>query len=66
MAMERHERTDTVWAQNVIISRNDQKRKTHIDEGERPAATTDDEDGQSTIYQFHLAAEATLCTVVSV
>ena len=45
MAMERQKQNEMVCAQNLIISGNDGERNNHIDDGERPAATTNDKDG---------------------
>ena len=50
--MERQKRNEMVCAHNLINSRNNEERKTRIDDGERPAGTTNDGDGQSTIYSI--------------
>ena len=50
--MEGQKRNEMVCAQNPINSGNDGERENHIDDGERPAATTNDEDGQSRIYEL--------------
>ena len=49
--MEGQKRNEMVCAQNPINSGNNGERENHIDDGERPAATTNDEDGQSRIYK---------------
>ena len=64
--MERQKQNEIFCAQNSINRRNDGKSKSHIDDGGRPAVTTDDREEQSTIYELLLAAEGTLCTVVLV
>ena len=55
-----------VCAQNLINSGNDGETENHIDDGVRPAVTTNDRQNQSTIYELLLAAEVTLCTLVLV
>ena len=56
-----------VWAQNLIFSqKRHRERKNHIDNGERPAATTNDEDDQGKIYQDIGSPEVMGCTVVLV
>ena len=49
--MERQNQNEMVCAQNPINSGNDGERNNHIDDGEQPAATKNDEDGQSRIYE---------------
>ena len=55
--MEGQKRNEMVCAQNQMNSRNDGERKNHIDDGERPAATTTDREEQSTIFQFLAVSE---------
>ena len=66
IAMQRQKENDMVCAQNLMISGNDGKRNSHIDDGERPAATTNDRGGQSKIYQQALSLCAMGCTMVLV
>ena len=49
--MERQNQNEMVCAQSPINSENDGERENHIDDGERPAATTNEEDGKSRIYE---------------
>ena len=51
IAMERQKGKRVRLCSEPENSGNDRERKNHIDDGERPAATTNDEDGQSRIYE---------------
>ena len=46
---------EMIYAHNLLISRNDTEKKTRIDDGEQTAATTNDRDGQSKIYEQGLS-----------
>ena len=50
--MKRQKQNEMLCAHNRMNSGNDGKRENHIDDGERPAATTNDREDQSTIYEL--------------
>ena len=53
--MEIQKQNEMVWTHNPTDSQNDGERNDHIDDGEQTAATTDDREKQSTIYQKTLS-----------
>ena len=42
MAMERQKQNEMICSQNLIISRNEERRKNHIDDDERTAAAVNE------------------------
>ena len=58
IAMKRQNQNDMLRTHNLINSRNDGERKNHIDNDERPVATTNDREEQSTIYHCMPVSEA--------
>ena len=63
---ERQKQKEMVCAQNLMYSRNDGRRKNHIDDGEQTVATTDDREEQSKIYHNIQSPETIRCTMVLV
>ena len=66
IAMKRQNQNDMLRTHNLINSRNDGERKNHIDNDERPVATTNDREEQSTISQFLPVSDVMGCTMALV